>query len=255
MCPKQALATRTKFKLEILIGSTISAIHKFRENILGSSRNVSETTLWAICQHSAISANNLMSSRRQAITWANNDRVYRLICVSPDLNELKPEVFGSSFSIPYVWLSCLIPRQKYFCFIMNILKTSLKVCHLCPLGNILWVIPTFIESHYKYMPLSVSQTKVMESFFHHSFQTIPLWNIIIVYITQSKCNGWLYVTKGIWEPIRRYSNNRYYFSELSFSLITLLFYPYFDTYVNFALFYLWLHVLLVTPMHKYCDRY
>ena len=39
-----ALGTCTKFKLEILIRSTISAIHNFRENILGSSRNVSETT-------------------------------------------------------------------------------------------------------------------------------------------------------------------------------------------------------------------
>ena len=36
------LGTRTKFQLEILIRSTISAIHKFRENILESSRNVGE---------------------------------------------------------------------------------------------------------------------------------------------------------------------------------------------------------------------
>ena len=36
--------TCTNFQLEILIRSTISAIHKFRENILESSRNVSETT-------------------------------------------------------------------------------------------------------------------------------------------------------------------------------------------------------------------
>ena len=39
-----ALGTRTKFQLEILITSTISAIHKFRENISESSWNVSETT-------------------------------------------------------------------------------------------------------------------------------------------------------------------------------------------------------------------
>ena len=43
-----ALGTRTNFQLEIPIGSTISAIPKFRENILESSRNVSETTLWHI---------------------------------------------------------------------------------------------------------------------------------------------------------------------------------------------------------------
>ena len=36
--------TRTKFQLEMLIGSAISATRKFRENILESSRNVSETT-------------------------------------------------------------------------------------------------------------------------------------------------------------------------------------------------------------------
>ena len=39
-----ALSTRTKFQLGILIRSTISATQKFRENILESSRNVSETT-------------------------------------------------------------------------------------------------------------------------------------------------------------------------------------------------------------------
>ena len=38
-----ALGTRTKFQLEILIRTTISAIHKFQDNILESSRNVSET--------------------------------------------------------------------------------------------------------------------------------------------------------------------------------------------------------------------
>ena len=38
-----ALGTRTKFQLDILITSTIFEIHKFRKNILESSRNVSET--------------------------------------------------------------------------------------------------------------------------------------------------------------------------------------------------------------------
>ena len=46
-----ALGTRTKFQLEILIRSAISAIHKFRENILESSRNVSETTPWITGTH------------------------------------------------------------------------------------------------------------------------------------------------------------------------------------------------------------
>ena len=40
----QSMGTRTKFQLGILIRSTISAIHKFRENILEGSRNVSEIT-------------------------------------------------------------------------------------------------------------------------------------------------------------------------------------------------------------------
>ena len=39
-----ALGTRTKFQREILTRSMISAIHTFRENVLESSRNVSETT-------------------------------------------------------------------------------------------------------------------------------------------------------------------------------------------------------------------
>ena len=41
---KLKLGTRTKFQLEILTTSTISAIHIFRENSLESSWNVSETT-------------------------------------------------------------------------------------------------------------------------------------------------------------------------------------------------------------------
>ena len=48
-----ALGTRTKFQLEILIRSTILVIYRFRENVLESSRNVSETppknvSLWRI---------------------------------------------------------------------------------------------------------------------------------------------------------------------------------------------------------------
>ena len=41
---KLKLCVCPKFQLEILIRSTISAIHKFQEYILESSRNVSETT-------------------------------------------------------------------------------------------------------------------------------------------------------------------------------------------------------------------
>ena len=39
-----AQSTLTKFQLEILITSTICALHKCRDNFLESSRNVSETT-------------------------------------------------------------------------------------------------------------------------------------------------------------------------------------------------------------------
>ena len=53
-----AWGTRTKFQLEILIRSAISAIHKFRENILESSPNVSETTPWIVLKIGA----NLMVS-------------------------------------------------------------------------------------------------------------------------------------------------------------------------------------------------
>ena len=54
MCAQSnALGTCLKFKLEILIKSMISAIHKFRENILKSSRNISESTLWWILYASA----------------------------------------------------------------------------------------------------------------------------------------------------------------------------------------------------------
>ena len=44
--PKHSLGTRTKFQCEILIRSIISAIHKFREDVLESSLNVIETIPW-----------------------------------------------------------------------------------------------------------------------------------------------------------------------------------------------------------------
>ena len=44
MCNQSmTLGTHTKLQLEILMSSMISAIHKFRENILEGSQNVSET--------------------------------------------------------------------------------------------------------------------------------------------------------------------------------------------------------------------
>ena len=46
-----AFGTCTKFQLELLIRSTISAIHKFRQNILESLQNVSETSPWCSYQH------------------------------------------------------------------------------------------------------------------------------------------------------------------------------------------------------------
>ena len=39
-----ALGTRAKFQIDILIKIMIFSIDKFQENVLGSSRNVSETT-------------------------------------------------------------------------------------------------------------------------------------------------------------------------------------------------------------------
>ena len=47
MCAQNmALDTSTMFQLEILIRSMISAIHKFPEDVLESSRKVSETPPW-----------------------------------------------------------------------------------------------------------------------------------------------------------------------------------------------------------------
>ena len=57
-----ALGTRTNFQIEILIINVISGVVYFRENILGSSRNVSETaprpqrTRLSQLENSAISA-------------------------------------------------------------------------------------------------------------------------------------------------------------------------------------------------------
>ena len=48
-----ALGTRTNFQIEILTINVISGVVYFRENILGSSRNVSETAprndAWGVC--------------------------------------------------------------------------------------------------------------------------------------------------------------------------------------------------------------
>ena len=68
MCAQSmALDTCTKFQLEILI-STISAIHKFREIILESSRKVSETTPW------------LLSSLDQSVPCFNNSMTQAPSC-------------------------------------------------------------------------------------------------------------------------------------------------------------------------------
>ena len=58
-----ALGSRTKFQLEILIKSTISVIREFRENILESWRNLSETTprspVWQVLlQYAQIASSN-----------------------------------------------------------------------------------------------------------------------------------------------------------------------------------------------------
>ena len=50
MCAQShALGTHTKFRLEIRTLNVISSIVDFREIILESSRNVSETTPWPLC--------------------------------------------------------------------------------------------------------------------------------------------------------------------------------------------------------------
>ena len=49
MCAQShALGTHTKFRLEILTLNVISSVEDFREIILESSRNVSETTPWYV---------------------------------------------------------------------------------------------------------------------------------------------------------------------------------------------------------------
>ena len=75
-----ALGTRTKFQLEILIWNTISAIHNFRENILESSRNLSETTprvrTWAFQVHTRqqreFSLTNRLCYRGSSEKWLDS---------------------------------------------------------------------------------------------------------------------------------------------------------------------------------------
>ena len=56
-----AWGTRAKFQLEILKRSTISAIYKFRENILESSWNVSKIPF--------ISASELIEGHNKNMSW------------------------------------------------------------------------------------------------------------------------------------------------------------------------------------------
>ena len=63
------MVTCTKFQLEILTISVISEIVYFREIILESSRNVSETTLW----HSEIFQNVFDCIKFMKTIYAQND--------------------------------------------------------------------------------------------------------------------------------------------------------------------------------------
>ena len=75
-----ALDTRTKCQLEILIGSTISAIHKFRENILEGSRNVVVTLFSNIIHEQNTSNTNLTNKAypgycKHVLCWRPPEKV------------------------------------------------------------------------------------------------------------------------------------------------------------------------------------
>ena len=101
MCPKPWC---TKFQLEILIRNTISAIHKFRENILESSRNVSETTprylmMYSLVQHAPTTTtwfHPLMSDK--ASNFTDQSITYSIDCLVGSWHT-SPQ----SFAIPVIY--------------------------------------------------------------------------------------------------------------------------------------------------------
>ena len=64
MCQSLALGTRTNFQIEILTINVISGVVYFRENVLGTSRNGSETAPRVII----VSGNGLSPAEHQDIT-------------------------------------------------------------------------------------------------------------------------------------------------------------------------------------------
>ena len=91
MCAQSvALGTRTKFQLEILTRSTISAIHKFLENVLESSRNISETTPWVWWMKLPRSAWNLFGWYR--VPWIRS--LFKMVILGQILHVPQdPEIF------------------------------------------------------------------------------------------------------------------------------------------------------------------
>ena len=97
-----ALGTRTKFQLEILIRNTVSAIRKFQENILESSRNVSETNprylmMYSLVQHApATGFHPLMSDK--ASNFTGQSITYSIDCLVGSWHT-SPQ----SFAIPMIY--------------------------------------------------------------------------------------------------------------------------------------------------------
>ena len=116
--------TRTQFQLEILIRTTISAIHKFQENIFESSRNVSETTPRLSCPSCP-----LMHGHSQS--WVNSQEVQGLLINSLTIDRcIKTATTSCLYSVKLLWGGC----QQSGCNIGNDLAPTGSV------SNTVWNI-------------------------------------------------------------------------------------------------------------------
>ena len=150
MCAQSmALGTRTKLPLEILIRSTISAIHKFWKNILESSLNVSETTARSPASRSPAPRSPVNTFRSPASTsWrtffrspASTSRATRsptLRSLDSDLQLSDPQLLYDQLpladsQIPKLQISLPHPKTNSFLYQIPILQNS-KLCHHnCPI--------------------------------------------------------------------------------------------------------------------------
>ena len=113
-----ALGTRTKFQLEILTINVITGIVYFRETILESSRNVSETTPWPW-----VSSSSYPSQRSHSSTDAHGAKVAVVQPVPP--KSAPPVVVSIKYGLLLSYVDGLVQER------CNSIANELELHHSC----------------------------------------------------------------------------------------------------------------------------